>query len=405
LHGAGCLIAWLASACFHPVYDRPACGRHGECPDGLSCNLAAQVCGIAVIADAAVPDAPVVAPDAPPDASSVCYGTVPFQICLAAAPTTALTIDVATSLDTGAGTSSGAVLRCAMTVSGATGYCVVAATAITINAKLIATGTRPLVLLASDSITNTAAIDVSSHRLPVESIGAGADPSVCAAGTLPTTANGNSGGGAGGSFLGLGGKGGSGGSASGGAGGTPAAAVGSVSVIRGGCPGQSGAGVTPGARGHGGGAVFLIAGHKIQIAATITAAGEGGDGGAPSAGGGGGGGAGGMIGFDAPTITVTGSSLILANGGAGGEGASTSTSGAAGADAAALGAAPGGNGNTANGGDGGAGSAGLAGGAGVPGNQGNTAASGGGGGGGGGAGIIKGPSTALGNNVSPTATP
>lgn len=25
-------------ACFHPVYDHPACGPHGECPSGFVCN-------------------------------------------------------------------------------------------------------------------------------------------------------------------------------------------------------------------------------------------------------------------------------------------------------------------------------------------------------------------------------
>jgi hypothetical protein len=36
------LYAAFASACFHPTYDHPACGLHGECPPGLSCE--AGVC-------------------------------------------------------------------------------------------------------------------------------------------------------------------------------------------------------------------------------------------------------------------------------------------------------------------------------------------------------------------------
>jgi hypothetical protein len=32
------LAALSVSGCFHPTYDHPACGRNGECPDGLSCN-------------------------------------------------------------------------------------------------------------------------------------------------------------------------------------------------------------------------------------------------------------------------------------------------------------------------------------------------------------------------------
>ncbi|HEX2688525.1 MAG TPA: alkaline phosphatase PhoX, partial [Kofleriaceae bacterium] len=31
-------VALLAPACFHPHYDRPACGPNGECPSGLTCG-------------------------------------------------------------------------------------------------------------------------------------------------------------------------------------------------------------------------------------------------------------------------------------------------------------------------------------------------------------------------------
>ena len=34
-------VVWgllLVPACFHPVYDHPACGTHGECPSGMTCN-------------------------------------------------------------------------------------------------------------------------------------------------------------------------------------------------------------------------------------------------------------------------------------------------------------------------------------------------------------------------------
>ena len=53
---------------------------------------------------------------------------------------------------------------CASTVSGATNYCVIAATNITIGATLRASGTKPLVLIASDSIVTTALLDVGSYR-------------------------------------------------------------------------------------------------------------------------------------------------------------------------------------------------------------------------------------------------
>jgi hypothetical protein len=104
-----------------------------------------------------------------------------------------------------------------------------------------------------------------------------------------------------------------------------------------------------------------------------------------------------MIGFDAMTITVTGT--LIANGGGGAEGSGNNTAGLPGADSDSTIAAKGG-GNQTNGGDGGNGSAGAANGPGMIGADG-----GGGGGGGGGAGLIKGPPSSLGANVSPAATP
>ena len=73
------LVAWalaVVPACFHPNYDRPACGKSGECPDGLTCS-AQQICELpgAVIIDASnvsdarsVPDASM-ADDASVDAA------------------------------------------------------------------------------------------------------------------------------------------------------------------------------------------------------------------------------------------------------------------------------------------------------------------------------------------------
>src|SRR6185436_8796867 len=106
-------------------------------------------------------------------------------------------------------------------------------------------------------------------------------------------------------------------------GGTAGSAVSVVNELRGGCPGQGGAGISDeGAKGHGGGAVLLIAGRTIDVRGAINAAGEGGGGAGTSAAGGGGGGSGGMIVLDAPTITNSG--LILASGGGGGGGAAQS---------------------------------------------------------------------------------
>lgn len=353
---------------------------------------------------AGTPDAR--APDAgTPDASTpggevlACFGTQGLKVCITPSSLTSVTISAPLTMDTDNVDMCTAIGK----------YCVIAATTLTINATLRATGTKPLVLLASDSIIVNQLIDVGSHRKPTESIGAGADPGTCVASALP----GASAGGAGGGFAGTGGSGGTGGD--GGSGGLPASAMTPITALRGGCRGQDGNGPAHGVGGHGGGAVYLIAGNRISITGPgINAAGEGGTGGAPIAtsavmSGGGGGGAGGMIGLDAPTITGTG--LLLANGGGGGQGSGTAVPGAAGLDPAGISAAGGGTlqlGGSGCGGNGGDGSSGSVAGSGTSGGafQCGAPGGGGGGGGGGGAGIIKAPATAnLGAQVSPAATP
>ncbi|HEY0987210.1 MAG TPA: hypothetical protein VGD80_09175 [Kofleriaceae bacterium] len=351
--------------------------------------------------------------DAGPDADATppvmidalsCFGTDIVQVCLASPPSQVLAITVPRTVDT----SNAAA--CTVMVSGGD-YCVLAGTDVTISARLQAIGSRPLVLIASGSITTTSTglIDVGSHRISqsISDVGAGADPVSCATGTLPGAAGG--GGGAGGSFLGLGGNGGAGGG--GGSGGAPGAAVSAVSALRGGCPGQDGQGAT-GLAGHGGGAVYLIAGARIDVQGGINAAGEGGRGGAVDVGGGAGGGAGGMIGFDAPVITA--SSLLLASGGGGGGGAGSGGVGIQGdnaPDPSTTAAGSGGRGFVGNntfGGNGGVGSVSMSRAPGAQGAAGDTGGQnhGGGGGGGGGAGLIKAPATAdLGTNVSPPPTP
>jgi hypothetical protein len=342
-------------------------------------------------------------PDAPPD-TLACYGTSIVRVCFAAPPTQPLMITNATGvIDT---TNSA---MCATTVSGADNYCVLAGTTITVDATLRATGTKPLVLIASDSITVTQLIDVGSHQTTKDTpefIGAGADPVACMVTT--GTPAGTRGGGAGGSFAGKGGNGGAG--ALGGPGGQAVSGTTTITELRGGCPGQAGNGGAAGRGGHGGGAVYLIAGNRIDIAGPgINAAGEGGATGAPSEGassGAGGGGSGGMIGFDAPAITCT--SLLLANSGGGGEGSGEGGPGVSGKDPSTTAAAAGGGGGTTIGGNGGTGSAGPAAGPGSGGNNGaaSNGNNGAGGAGGGGAGLIKAPATAnLGTNVSPAATP
>ncbi|HEX2687975.1 MAG TPA: hypothetical protein VHN14_15210 [Kofleriaceae bacterium] len=353
-------------------------------------------------------DAAVDTPGTPPVDGQACFGTGIVRVCLATTPAQPLTIPDALTIDTSDST------MCAATVSGAANYCVIAATSITVNATLRAKGTKPLVLIASDTITVNQLIDVASHRTIPEFVGAGADPATCMAGTLP---NGARSGGAGGSFVGKGGDGGGGAAGGGGTGGRSVNGTNNITELRGGCPGQAGTGNGKGAGGHGGGAVYLIAGNRIDITGPgINAAGEGGDSGkggpiaTPNASGAGGGGTGGMIGFDAPTIANNNNSLLLANGGAGGEGSGVTTDGDPGDDPSTTAAAIGGTASSQIGGDGGNGSSGPATGAGANGKNGadgssNAGNDGGGGGGGGGAGLIKGPAASLGNNVSPAPTP
>lgn len=359
--------------------------------------------------DASIPGdaSPDAADDPIPDAREFCLGAAPFTICLLEPPTKPVLIRVLSTLDTGTSSSTGTDLTCSQTLRGGVDYCVVAATTITVTATFHATGSRPLVFFASEAITTMALVDVGSHRLPVESIGPGADPTTgCVTPTPPSMVNGTGGGGAGGSFTGFGGSGGSGGSttgAQGGKGGIMADFVDAVTVLRGGCKGSDGAGGNKASGGHGGGALYLLAGTSIHTEASINAGGEGGDGGGTNSGGGGGG-TGGMIRLDAPSITVD--AALSANGGGGGEGGDNTAPGTGnqGSDANIFAAASGGNGGTV-GGDGGNGFIALPG---TPaqGLSGSTTQEGGGGGGGGGAGLILAPAGVdLGPFVSPAPTP
>jgi hypothetical protein len=373
-------------ACFHPSYDRPACGPRDECPTGLACG-AQHVCEppAELLVDAGISGP---GGESPPDVdAAVCFGTGLVHVCLAAAPTLPLTISTKQSLDTD---SSPMCVAAADTNK----YCVITGTTISLDARLRAAGSRPLVLIASDSISVSGLIDVGSSGANDPEIGAGADPVSCPA----TNARpGVAGGGAGGSFVAEGGAGG----ASSGAGGLPGAATPVISDLRGGCPGQSGQGSGGGRGGHGGGAVYLIAGQRITVIGEINASGESGNGGTGPMSGGGGAGAGGMIGFDAPTIM--GDALILANGGGGGEGSDDDADGIRGTDPNSIDAAAGGNGGADRGGDGGDGANAVT--LARDGQAGAVAAgrAGGGGGGGGAAGVVKAPAGAmLGTQVSPT---
>jgi hypothetical protein len=354
--------------------------------------------------DVAGPDPEDAAPDAVHDSApsvGLCFGTGIVHVCLASPATSALMISKRAGIDTDDPTTCAAI-------TSSDDYCVIAATAITIQATLRATGSRPLVLVASDSIAITASpagvVDVASHR--GADMGAGAERGACSSGVAATSVDRVGGGGAGGSFIGSGGDGGA--SGNGGVGGRSAAAVASVTALRGGCPGQDGAGAHGGVKGHGGGAVFLIAGNTIDMKGTINASGGGGGGGdvgSADPSGGGGGGAGGMIGFDAPTILAGG--LVLASGGGGGQGSIDIAEGGPGADPDSPTAARGGTAGPGNsiGANGGNGSSNAVMADGVDGRDAQFSGVGGGGGGGG-AGLVKVPAGVdLGPNASPPPSP
>jgi hypothetical protein len=292
--------------------------------------------------------------------------------------------------------------RCDATIAAT---CVLSAQTIEVPAAVTVTGSRPLVLFASQTIHVAGTLDVSSRHGATP--GAGANSSRCnSPATLPTASNLGAGGGAGGSFGDVGGDGGAGNANLGGGqpamlGGTAALAATTV-ALRGGCPGQQGADGTGvndgGVRGDGGGATYLFAAGSIAIDGAVFASGAGGQGGLDY-GGGGGGGSGGLIGLESPTIAVTGT--VAANGGAGGGGGSVLAplQGGIGDDGAtttfngvAQGGTPGFYGGTGGHGSSVASLAAT-----------SVAADAGGGGGGGGVGVIWVRGALTGTQISPTA--
>lgn len=344
-----------------------------------------------------------------------CFGT-PHQICLMTLPTMPRTLPATINTDT----------ECDQVESPAGGVplCVVTGTQITIN-NTRAQGSRPLVIVATESITITGNLDVSSRR--GQTAGAGANAAGCMMNAIEGEDDGGGGGGGGGGGFGAGGGnaglgdtnrsngGGAGTEATGGTGGGMSVGA----FIRGGCRGGdggstngnnggSGQGTNHGPGSNGGGAVYLIAQGSItvQTNGAIYASGGGGNGGNTTSGGGGGGGSGGLIGLDAMTITVDGK--LAANGGGGGGGAGN-TDGGDGGDGAQPGVtamwnqrAAAGTGGTQSpsqntpGGQGGA-TGNLAG-------EASPASVGGSGGGGGGVGVIWVHGTLTGTQLSPPMT-
>jgi hypothetical protein len=300
-------------------------------------------------------------------------------ICLSELPTSSPAIATTINTDT-------SNLCVAYSKGGGT-YCVVSGVDL-VMANVRVTGSKPLVLIATDRITISGVLDVASHTATA-SRGPGTDPTACDYGLPPGNgSNPETRGGAGGSF---GGSGGRGGLRNGqppatdsGVPGAPAT-IAPPAVLRGGCHGQNGYGPGAALGGFGGGAVYLVAGMTIDVAsaAAINASGAGGNGGpgnTPK--GGAGAGSGGMIVIEAPTVNIAG--RVFADGGGGGEGGGTNNPGNYGYESDGTARAPGGNGGAGNGGDGGAGSYGTN----LSGIDGNNNGADSGGGGGGGAGVI-----------------
>ena len=335
--------------------------------------------------------------DADADGQVACVSfSSQFDTCALAPSDTDLTLTGAYRYDTDAGTlalDDASVPVTRMQLMGKAGLVEVVLVRdlrMTANSTLRATGALPLAFVAYGAITieGSASIDVSAG-------GAGAR-AACDGGAIGgTPRDGGAGGGGGGGFAAAGGDGGNGDSdgsspAPGGTGGVTAAAT-PLGPL-GGCPGADGGEGADdcGERGEAGGAIYLAAAQRIELAsgASISAGGGGGIGGDAEGGsfgdaGGGGGGSGGMILLESRIVHSLG--VLAANGGGGGEASGdgdAGTSGMPGALGAA--AAPGGAGNSPTGTDGGAGGA-LA----APGGLSvTTSDKGGGGGGGGGVGYI-----------------
>jgi hypothetical protein len=382
---AAWLLGLLGPACFRPSYDRPACGPDHECPSGLLCG-ADLICSASIAPDASDDvwmDAAIDGASLDGSASPICLGTF-VKVC--ADPPQLSLVLAAQTINT-----DNSSLCAAYTATPALDACVITATSIALPGNAVTvTGHRPLILFSTGVLTISGVLDAASHAALV---GPAGDVGPCATNFANPTTSLQGGGGWGGSF---GGPGGDGGNAAGkdGLGGVAPGTV-AATKLRGGCAGANGANSSHGfggTRGHGGGAVLLLAAQTITVDSTINASGGGGGGG-HTFGGGGGGGTGGMIVLEAPTVSMVGK--CLASGGGGGEGANLDDGMNGGEASAPSTGGPGGRNGAVGGGDGGNGTSGTVlgggrGGAGTnPGNGGGSGGAGGGGGGGGGAGVIK----------------
>ena len=358
---------------------------HEACPDNMSCeadglcHAPGDTCGGGPRPDAISPDAFL--PDG--SAGAPCFGSNSYvHVCLDSMPSG--DVNLTTAINTSGTNPTGCVT--ATNTIDQQEVCVVVGDSIEVSGIVSATGTRPLVLVATSTIT----ID-NGDKLSVASTGGthGAGANLDCPPLTSTSGGGGPGGSHGMNF------GGSGGPSYAGSYALPMAGG---SGFVGGCDGM--AGDTGGPGGRGGGAVFLIASQKIAELGMIDASGTGGGGAsgevAMDGQGGGGGGAGGLIGFDAPMVELNTTTRLLALGGGGGGGACDSTLSSPGSSpsTSTCNPAAGGSGNTGATYAGGAGGA-AAGDSMAPGaGNGPTGAACGGGGGGGARGVIVLPAVA-----------
>jgi hypothetical protein len=317
-----------------------------------------------------------------------CLGPTGWRICVPTEPTMDQAFDTNLNFDTGDSPLCASVQPPSWKAAGQPDACIIVRKSFNVTAStIVAKGSRPLVLFASDSITIASQIDVASHA-GQSTIGAASPSGACVAPQAAGTSTSAGGGGAGGSFMTKGGDGGAGGSSIPGR--AAAANAQPPMILRGGCNGGVGGNSSAmgGVPGNGGGAIYLVAGNRIVVNGFINASGSAGRGASAPNAGGGGGGSGGMIHLHAPAISGNGG-VLVANGGGAGEGADNSLLGAAGTDPIPqmpMMIPVGGNGQSigGSGGNGFAGSTAASNGLANP-----TGGLAGGGGGGGGAGFIR----------------
>jgi hypothetical protein len=288
-------------------------------------------------------------PDAPPDAPRQDFGTGVWTVHVPTLPTQPVVLPA--MIDTNSSTLCS--LDAAFVDASQPAACIIVGTTITTTGTTNVRGPKPIVLVATDSVMISDALDVASHRMQQQ--GPGANWSGCGSPGGGADRDNGGGGGAGGSFITAGANGATGDNGNASAG-TATAALAAPTLLHGGCPGADGGdGNTndnggPGA--NGGGAIYIVAANAISVTGLINASGAGALGGGHYSGGGGGG-SGGMIVLYAPQIDATGK--LLANGGGGAGGGDNNSNGMSGSDemvANPLTAPPGGNGPGGPGGDG-----------------------------------------------------